>query len=171
MNQNKVNMHLKLRNGIDDYDGQVISISLPSKDEEAEAEAGGGGGTTNVNDNSMMSENNNNNNYNIISNGKNVTRLASILGTWTGQTHLKTDIGKYELLAYFVIHFMPDPMRGYGCSLQNCIEEHNQVCQLDKDYSAKCVDVADNVVEWSDGAYLVLCYYTVRYCLLQAASC
>ena len=82
---------------------------------------------------------------------KNATRIASILGTWTGQTHLKTDIGSYELLAYFVVHFMPDPMRGYGCSLKDCIEEHNQVCELGSDGTNVCNDIAGNVVDWSDG--------------------
>ena len=53
---------------------------------------------------------------------KNSTRIASLLGTWTGQTHLKTGIGSYELEAYFVVHLMPDPMRGYSCSLKGCSE-------------------------------------------------
>ena len=82
---------------------------------------------------------------------KNATRLASILGTWTGQTHLKTDIGSYELLAYFVVHFMPDPMRGYGCSLADCVEEHNQVCTIGSDYAGSCSGIPGEVVDWSDG--------------------
>ena len=41
-------------------------------------------------------------------------RLASLLGTWTGQSHIKAfSVGHYELLVYFVVHIMPDPMRGY----------------------------------------------------------
>jgi len=85
-----------------------------------------------------------------FSNSKNITRLASILGTWTGQTHLKADIGSYELLAYFVIHLMPDPMRGYGCSLVGCSEEENQVCEIGQDGNGVCTNIADNVVDWSD---------------------
>lgn len=90
---------------------------------------------------------------------KNMTRLASILGTWTGQTHLKTDIGSNELLAYFVVHFMPDPMRGYGCSLENigCQEEQNKVCEIVGTSSPGadsqgqvCNDIPGNVVDWSD---------------------
>jgi len=96
-------------------------------------------------------------NTNMNTNIKNITRIASTLGTWTGQTHLKTDIGSYELLAYFVIHFMPDPMRGYGCSLEGCIEQHNQICEVgntDADgvdgYTQSCNDIAGNIIDWSD---------------------
>jgi hypothetical protein len=81
---------------------------------------------------------------------KNSTRIASLLGTWTGQTHLKTDIGSYELMAYFVIHLMPDPMRGYACSLDDCSEVENNACVLNKRGDGVCQDIADNVLDWSD---------------------
>ncbi len=98
-------------------------------------------------------------NMNMNMNIKNTTRLASTLGTWTGQTHLKTDIGKYELLAYFVIHFMPDPMRGYGCSLEDCLEQQNKVCEVDGDHPPSCNDIAGNVVDWSDGRFVICSLY------------
>lgn len=81
---------------------------------------------------------------------KNSTRLASLLGTWTGQTHLKADIGSYELLAYFVVHIMPDPMRGNGCSLPDCLEEENRICVLDDNNKPLCQDMAGNVLNWAD---------------------
>ena len=82
---------------------------------------------------------------------KNTTHISSILGTWTGQTHLKTNVGSYELLAYFVVHFMPDPMRGYGCTLKDCIEEHNQVCEVKQDSNDPvCSNLAGHMIDWSD---------------------
>ena len=99
-----------------------------------------------------------------MTNPKNTTSLASILGTWTGQTHLKTDIGSNELLAYFVVHFMPDPMRGYGCSLKDCIEEQNQVCEVVGDGGTNdhvCSDMTGKVVDWSDGTYSTYLWYRI----------
>ena len=81
---------------------------------------------------------------------KNSTRIASLLGTWTGQTHLKTDIGSYELMAYFVIHFMPDPMRGYACSLTDCSEFENHACMSDRRGNRACNDISDTLLDWSD---------------------
>mmetsp|Transcript_22100 Transcript_22100/g.39831 ORF Transcript_22100/g.39831 Transcript_22100/m.39831 type:complete len:457 (-) Transcript_22100:283-1653(-) len=85
---------------------------------------------------------------------KNTTRLSSILGTWTATSHLKADIGSYEMLAYFTIHFMADPMRGYGCSLKDCHESTNHVCVTNKntDHVPTCVDMAadDSLIDWSD---------------------
>ena len=88
---------------------------------------------------------------------KNATRIASLLGTWTGQTHLKTDIGSYELSASFVIHLMPDPTRGYECVLPDCNEIKNQVCLIEDSTDPKefeehvCENIAGNIVNWSDG--------------------
>jgi len=94
---------------------------------------------------------------------KNATRISSILGTWTGQTHLKTSVGAYELEAYFVIHIVPDPMRGYGCSLDGCSEIDNKVCAHGKEddtdddgdgrggvYNKVCKDMVGQVSDWSD---------------------
>ena len=38
---------------------------------------------------------------------KNATRLSSLLGTWTIWADTKASIGNYQVLAYFVVHFMP----------------------------------------------------------------
>jgi len=81
---------------------------------------------------------------------KNSTRISSLLGTWTGQTHLKADIGSYELMAYFAIHFMPDPMRAFACSLPNCSEFENKACVLDKNGDPSCTELTDGILDWSD---------------------
>jgi hypothetical protein len=84
---------------------------------------------------------------------KNNTRIASLLGTWTGETHLKTDIGSYELSAYFVIHFMPDPTREYACTLPNCSEFQNHICKWDMNTKKKqCIDLttSNESLDWSD---------------------
>ena len=89
---------------------------------------------------------------------KNSTRIASLLGTWTGTTHLKTSIGDYELMAYFVIHFMPDPSRNNQCTLENCNEYENKICQLSRHSQVKenksCMNLSetgsDDVSTWSD---------------------
>jgi len=88
-----------------------------------------------------------------ITSAKNNTRIASLLGTWTGTTHLKTDIGSYELMAYFVIHLMPDPMRGYTCSLDDCEEVENKACVLNAHGDGECKDIADTLLDWSDGKF------------------
>jgi hypothetical protein len=90
---------------------------------------------------------------------KNFSRISNILGTWTSTTHLKADIGSYELMAYFVIHFMPDPMSAYRCSLDLCDELENNVCVMSSSDHAdsstnmdnKCQKMQDSIVEWSDG--------------------
>lgn len=69
---------------------------------------------------------------------------------------VKAMIGNYQLLTYFVVHFMPDPMREYSCSIKNCQEIENQICikQDEGNHAAsKCVNMTDQVVEWSDGTY------------------
>mmetsp|Transcript_6778 Transcript_6778/g.7854 ORF Transcript_6778/g.7854 Transcript_6778/m.7854 type:complete len:522 (+) Transcript_6778:155-1720(+) len=107
-----------------------------------------------------------NDNNPSTSSTKNATRISSILGTWTGQTHLKTSVGAYELEAYFVLHIVPDPMRGYGCSLEDCSEMENKVCAHgteddgtgDDDhmdgrggvYDKVCKDMVGQVSDWSD---------------------
>jgi hypothetical protein len=84
---------------------------------------------------------------------KNNTQIASLLGTWTGETHLKTDIGSYELSAYFVIHFMPDPTREYACTLSDCSEFQNHVCKWNMETKKKqCIDLttSSELLDWSD---------------------
>lgn len=81
---------------------------------------------------------------------KNSTRISSLLGTWTGQTHLKADIGSYELMAYFAIHIMPDPMRAFACSLPNCSEFENKACVLDSNGDPSCTELTDGILDWSD---------------------
>ncbi len=86
---------------------------------------------------------------------KNSTRIASLLGTWTGQSHIKADIGSYELMAYFTLHIMPDPMRTYSCALDGCSEEKNQACMMEEEgvdnYRPTCKNLPDTVMDWGDG--------------------
>jgi len=91
---------------------------------------------------------------------KNISRISKILGSWTSTTHLKADIGSYELMAYFVIHFMPDPMSAYACSIQSCHELENNICVLNSDdqdtnTTDRCESMDDSIVEWSDGKTLL----------------
>jgi hypothetical protein len=76
--------------------------------------------------------------------GKNETRLSSLMGTWTVSTNLK--IASYDVQAAFVAYMTPNPMRHYGCSLDNCIEANNQICQRNQE----CHDMSNVVSEWSD---------------------
>jgi len=62
-------------------------------------------------------------------------------------------------MAYFVIHLMPDPMRGYSCSLSDCKEVENKACLLNAHGDGECKNIADSVLDWSDGElvlYLVI---------------
>mmetsp|Transcript_12571 Transcript_12571/g.29142 ORF Transcript_12571/g.29142 Transcript_12571/m.29142 type:complete len:318 (-) Transcript_12571:200-1153(-) len=84
---------------------------------------------------------------------KNLTRVGSLLGTWTAQTEMKASFGDYKLVAYFTVHFMPNPMRQYGCELKGCKEMDNRVCMRHIDRNAEtqeCTDMEGNVVDWSD---------------------
>ena len=68
---------------------------------------------------------------------------------------MKALVGPYEMSAYFIVHLMPDPLRGYGCQKDKCTELENHVCvELDdrNSFSTKCVDVQDGEIAWSDGA-------------------
>ena len=91
---------------------------------------------------------------------KNFSRIANLLGTWTSTTHLKANIGSYELMAYFVIHLMPDPMSNYRCSINQCDELENKVCVMGE-YNVTttgntCENMDEHVTDWSDGT-IVLC--------------
>ena len=45
-------------------------------------------------------------------------------------------------------------MRGYGCSLENCREDMNNICMFDDNsQDAVCKNMADSVVNWSDGEF------------------
>ena len=86
---------------------------------------------------------------------KNTTRISSLMGTWTGQTSLKAAVGPYEMRLYFVVHLMPDPLRGYGCDMGDaCKELDNRVCILHDDRktsSHECVELETyGLVTWSD---------------------
>jgi hypothetical protein len=64
-------------------------------------------------------------------------------------------------MAYFVIHFMPDPMSVYQCSIDSCSELNNKVCVYEDETSSespkdtsletKCESMEKNLVPWSDG--------------------
>ena len=69
---------------------------------------------------------------------------------------MKALVGPYEMSAYFIVHLMPDPLRGYGCQKDKCTELVNHVCvELDdrNSFSTKCVDMQDGEITWSDGSY------------------
>ena len=72
--------------------------------------------------------------------------IDSLLGTWS---FVKTMTAShyYQVKAFFVIHFMADPLQQIGCKLDGCNELSNQICQEGN----TCVDTESNVVEWSDG--------------------
>jgi hypothetical protein len=76
--------------------------------------------------------------------------IRSLLGTWTFRKEVIADMGYYRVMAYLVMHLMPDPLQLYGCQMQNCSELDNQVCQ-----QGECLNTETNTVEWSDGTYLL----------------
>jgi len=72
---------------------------------------------------------------------------------------MKASIGHYEMLTYFVVHLIPNPMRQYSCSLKDCNEIDNQVCEkiLVKNKNKKgqkmteqCKCMDDGIMDWSD---------------------
>lgn len=107
---------------------------------------------------------------------KNLTLLSSLLGTWSTWTHLSTRIpglGRYEVMAYFVVHFVPDPTRQNACpedddnnNNNNCREWDNMYCQNTheerKHSQPKCFNMTDTthtavVSDYSD----VMAYYQI----------
>ena len=100
---------------------------------------------------------------------KNFSRISNILGTWTSTTHLKADIGSYELMAYFVIHFMPDPMSAYRCSLDLCDELENNVCVVSSSNDT-CQSMQDHVVEWSDGTIITRFFGAIEQSQIQFSN-
>lgn len=73
--------------------------------------------------------------------------LPSILGTWSLQTHATSDFGLYKASAFLVMHVMQDPLQSYSCSLNNCDERENQICQRNLD---QCVEMENTISQWSD---------------------
>lgn len=90
--------------------------------------------------------------------------FESLYGTWTFVSESKADLGYYDALVYFVVHFMPDPLRKLGCSKANCSELDNHVCQ---DRSA-CVTTESNIVQWSDGTFIGVSSAEIHSSLLVA---
>ena len=88
-------------------------------------------------------------------NTKNLTRISSLMGTWSAQIKLKSFVGDYQLLAYFVVHLMPNPMRGHGCNLgEECNEIDNQVCMRHIGRYVEhpqCHSMEDRIIDWADG--------------------
>lgn len=86
---------------------------------------------------------------------KSDSRIASILGTWTGLTNLKTDVGKYSLKANYILHVVCDSMRVNSCSLPGCSEMDNQICARplidNKKNTEECHPMQETVSDWSDG--------------------
>lgn len=83
--------------------------------------------------------------------------MASLMGTWSAQTEIKASVGDYKVVAYFVVHFMPNPMRGYGCELAGCKEIDNDICVRDvvlNGESDYCTSMEGKVIDWSDGKNL-----------------
>jgi len=108
--------------------------------------------------------------------GKNASRIASLMGTWTTYADLKASFGNYHVKTYFVAHFMPDPMSQYACEITNeeaeegndqpqeasssCREWDNRICQKSAPSKINgkwtevktCHDIPQVVSEWSDVA-------------------
>jgi len=83
------------------------------------------------------------------------TALNSLFGTYTFVSESKADLGFYNVMAFLVVHLMPDPLRFLGCTKKNCSEVDNQVCQKQNE----CANVETQVVEWSD----VSAFYSFGY--------
>lgn len=83
----------------------------------------------------------------------NATRLAALLGTWTARSHHSTSYDGgfdfYDVSAHLVVHLMTDPMRGYGCQLENCSALDNEVCVMESG-APQCVRISDTEVNWGD---------------------
>eukprot|EP00977_Amphora_coffeiformis_P020568 scaffold8374_cov175-Amphora_coffeaeformis.AAC.7 len=78
--------------------------------------------------------------------------LDGLLGTWTVWTDLHT--GSYRVKAYFVVHFDVDPMRHYGCRLEDCSAIEGRICRMEpyhgEKYQAVCHSMMDATSSWSD---------------------
>jgi len=90
-------------------------------------------------------------------NPKNITRLSSLLGTWTGQLRLKLDV----IEGYFVMYLTGSPLVDNQCTLgPSCSELKNQICLRPgqghvTDSNNTCNDVQNIISDWSDlNAYM-----------------
>jgi len=90
---------------------------------------------------------------------KNDSRIASLIGTWTGLTNIETDVGKYSLKADYILHIVCDSMRVNSCSLPGCTEMDNEICVKPIIHTSKnsetCQTMENTQSDWSDGAYQV----------------
>ena len=86
---------------------------------------------------------------------KNDSRLASLMGPWTGLTNIETDMGGYSLQADYILHIVCDPMRVNTCESPSCSEMDNQICAkplIDNSKSTDgCYSMENIVSDWSDG--------------------
>jgi hypothetical protein len=60
---------------------------------------------------------------------KDVASSSAVLGTWTFQTHTKSDVGYYTGSTFVVMHLMTDPLSMLGCQRNDCSELDNQICE------------------------------------------
>ena len=86
---------------------------------------------------------------------KNDSRLASLMGPWTGLTNIETDVGGYSLQADYILHIVCDPMRVNTCEKPSCSEMDNQICAKPLNDNSKsadsCYSMENIVSDWSDG--------------------
>jgi len=85
---------------------------------------------------------------------KNDSRIASLIGTWTGLTNIETDVGKYSLKADYILHIVCDSMRVNSCSLPGCTEMDNEICVKPIIHTSKnsetCQTMENTQSDWSD---------------------
>jgi len=84
---------------------------------------------------------------------KNSSLIASVLGTWTAQLSMTTDIGDYGFEAHLVMHIVCDPMKQYSCSLEECNEIENKMCAKpihNVKADNECMGIENNIADWSD---------------------
>lgn len=82
---------------------------------------------------------------------KNATRLASVLGTWTAETRLKTSIGDNTLTAWFVMHIMPGkllPLLHICCFINYILFSFLFLTILPPINPASQIPCADTAVNW-----------------------
>jgi len=90
---------------------------------------------------------------------KNDTRLASLMGTWTVDSRIKSNFGLYEIDMNFVIYLMGDPLRENSCELPDCAELNNSFCRYENDSGSGppiCENMATNISNWSDGSLVLV---------------